>query len=90
MTTGEQKPKVTVYVMSHERPAFVAETIDSILSQTYKNFEIIVSDNSEHDEVERLVRTRYPAVRCVRRKPSLPALDHFRAVLSEIDAEYFV
>lgn len=84
------KPKVTVCLLSRDRPGLITETLDSILAQTYRDFEVVVSDNSEYDEVEALLRARYPAVRRVRRKPNLSAPNHFRTVLNEIEAEYFV
>lgn len=83
-------PKVTVYVMSCDRPRLIVDTLDSILAQTYEHFELVVSDNSEHDDVETLLRGRYPAVRFIRRKPTLLSPDHFVTVLSEIDSECFV
>lgn len=43
-------PLVSVLITSYNRAAFIAEAIESVLCQTYKNFEIIVSDNCSTDE----------------------------------------
>jgi glycosyltransferase involved in cell wall biosynthesis len=39
------KPLVSILVLTYNRKVFLHETIESILNQTYKNFEIIIVDN---------------------------------------------
>ena len=39
------KPLVSILVITYNRKVFLHETIESILNQTYKNFEIIIVDN---------------------------------------------
>lgn len=43
-------PLVTVAVVSYKAAEYVAETLDSIKSQTYKNIELIVADDNSPDE----------------------------------------
>lgn len=82
--------KVTVFLLSSNRPNFIGETIDSIAGQSSKNFKLIVSDNSSNDEVEKLIKNKYQDLSYIRRTPRLPALEHFKTVLSEVKSEYFV
>lgn len=82
--------KVTVFLLSSNRANLIGQTIDSIAVQNDKNFRLIVSDNSSNNEVEKLVADKYSNLSYIRRAPRLPALDHFKTVLSEVESEYFV
>ena len=44
---------------------YIAECIESIVNQTYSNFEIILIDNASTDNSVELVRERYPFVRII-------------------------
>ncbi|MCR5849036.1 MAG: glycosyltransferase [Lachnospiraceae bacterium] len=49
-------PLVSICIPTHERPDFFKEALDSAVSQTYSNIEIIISDNSEDDRTEKIIR----------------------------------
>jgi GT2 family glycosyltransferase len=55
--TNEQRPSVSVVVLSHNRPALLAEALASLQSQTYRASEVTVVDNPSpsSEEVARLV-----------------------------------
>lgn len=48
--------KITVGIPVYNGEKFIAKTLDSILNQTYKNLEIIVSDNGSSDKTVEIVR----------------------------------
>ena len=50
-------PRVSVIVPTFNRAHLVAETIDSILSQTFKDFELIVVDNNSTDNTEQVIKS---------------------------------
>ena len=49
--------KVSVIVLTYNRAHMVTETIDSILNQTFKDFELIVVDNESVDNTEEIVKS---------------------------------
>jgi glycosyltransferase involved in cell wall biosynthesis len=79
-----------LYLLSRDRPGYLRETLQSALNQTGENIEIIVSDNSERDDVAHMLAAEFPQVRCIRRTPPLGAFDHFRTIIDEASAELVV
>lgn len=49
--------KVSVTVLTYNRARLVTEAIDSILNQTFRDFEVIVVDNYSSDNTESVVRS---------------------------------
>lgn len=49
--------KVSVIVPTYNRAHMVTETIDSILAQTFKDFELIVVDNESTDNTEEAIKS---------------------------------
>ncbi len=50
-------PRVTVGVPVFNGESFIAETLDSLLNQTFTDFEIVISDNASTDRTEQICRT---------------------------------
>ena len=65
-TSSQQSNLVSAIVPCYNQAHFLSEAIESILGQTYRNFEIIVVDDGSTDETA-LVASRYEGVRCIRR-----------------------
>jgi len=51
-----KEPFVSVCIPTYNRAGMLRESIESVLAQTYKNFELIVVDNASEDETEFVVR----------------------------------
>jgi glycosyltransferase involved in cell wall biosynthesis len=58
---------VSVVIPCHNQAHFLQEAIESVLSQTYPHFEIVVVDDGSTDNTQE-VASRYPGVRCVRQE----------------------
>jgi glycosyltransferase involved in cell wall biosynthesis len=55
--TGDVTPRVSVVVPSYNNASFIEATMDSILAQTFEDFELVVADHSSQDGTwERLQR----------------------------------
>lgn len=62
ITTAEQ-PQVTVGVISYNGKNVIKECLDSILAQTYENFQIFLINNSSTDGTPEWVAEQYPSVK---------------------------
>lgn len=50
----EKEGKICIWVPAYNEQAYIATTLRSILSQTYKNFDLVVSENHSTDETGRI------------------------------------
>lgn len=67
--------------------------LDSLVGQTYKNFELIISDNASTDTTEEVCReyaARDSRVRYIRQKENIGQVPNFIFVLKEARGEYFM
>ena len=51
----KSKPLVTIYITNHNYGKFVKKAINSVLSQTYKNFELIIIDDGSTDNSKKII-----------------------------------
>jgi glycosyltransferase involved in cell wall biosynthesis len=87
-TTGGGRPAISVIITTYNRAALVVEAIDSVLAQTYRDFEIIVIDDGSTDDT-RAVLARYgDRIRCIHQANS--GLNAARnAAVASARGEYF-
>ena len=48
-------PKVSIIILSYNQDKFLKNSIDSVINQTYKNLEIIISDNGSTDNSKSII-----------------------------------
>lgn len=61
-------PLVSVIIPTYDGEAFVRETLDSVLAQEYRNFEVIVCDDGSHDGTLAILESYGARIRLLRQK----------------------
>lgn len=56
MTDLPEKPLVSVLMTSYNRESYIAEAIESVLSSSYQNFELIIVDDCSQDQTVEIAR----------------------------------
>jgi len=60
------EPIVSVIIPAYNAAAFIAQTLESVLTQTYQNLEVLVIDDGSQDETPRIVQRYMHATRSSR------------------------
>lgn len=88
---SDSDPLVTIAIPTFNRASWLKDCINSALSQTYKNFEVIVSDNASTDETQEVLKAFHDRrLRAVRQKSNIGLLPNWNACLAEAKGEYIV
>ena len=91
--TGGRPPKVTVGLPVYNGEKYVDQAIESVLGQTYEDFELVISDNASTDRTEEICRTyadRDPRVRYVRLERNIGGSPNHNRVFELARGEYFM
>lgn len=87
--TNAIPPKVSVCIPVYNGSEYIKESIDSVLAQTYKNFELIVCDNCSTDNTGEIVRNyNNPGIRYVRNQKNLGGVGNANRCLELATGEY--
>lgn len=87
------QPLVTVVIPTLNRLDFLEETINSVINQTYKNLEILISDNGSDvsivTKIEHLIEPDH-RIRFRQNEKTIPASYHFNQCLDIANGKYFI
>lgn len=84
-------PRVSIAVPAYNCERYIAQALESLLAQTYGDFELVISDNASTDgtaDVCRHYAALDPRVRYVRRDDNIGGPGNFRYVWSLCRGEY--
>ena len=87
-----RKPCVTIGVPAYNAENFLEETLDSLLAQTFEDFEIIISDNASTDRTESICRAymaKDSRIRYVRNENNLGAAFNYNQTFELSSSKYF-
>jgi len=85
-------PRVSIGLPVYNGDAFLAAAIDTLLAQTHRDFELIISDNASTDRTESICRERAerdPRIRYYRSETNRGAMWNFNRVVELARGEYF-
>ncbi len=92
MNSANPHPRVSIGLPVYNGERYLREALDSLLGQSFHDFEIIVSDNCSTDNTAGIVAERQQhdsRIRLVRQSRNLGAIGNFNAVFHEANGEYF-
>lgn len=86
----ELSPRVSFLVPVYNRAHLIKETVESALSQSYPNFEVVVCDNASTDDTWDVLQqfASEPRVRLFRNRKNLGPVRNWRRCLDEAQGEF--
>lgn len=87
------EPKITIGMPVYNGENFIQKSIESLLKQTYKNFELIISDNASTDSTKKICEQYLkadPRIRYIYHKKNLGAIWNFNFLLQNAKSDYFM
>ena len=92
MPNASHGPRVSIGLPVYNGERYIAETLSSLLAQTFQDFEVIISDNASDDRTEHICR-RYAGedsrIRYVRNQTNVGAPRNYRHAFELSSGEYF-
>jgi len=88
-----ENTKITIGLPVYNGEKFIQNRLNSILNQTFTNFELIISDNESTDSTAKICKEyllKDKRIRYVRQPKHITMLENFRFVLEQAKSGYFV
>ena len=86
-------PKISIGIPVYNGEKFIRKCIESVLQQTYKNFELIISDNASTDSTSKICEEclrKDNRITFVRQNKNMGQNWNFNFLLEKANGEYFV
>lgn len=86
-------PRVSIGMPAYNARRFIREAIDSLLQQTFADFELIISDNASTDETGDICleyAKRDSRIRYIRQTTNIGAANNFLFVVQQATGKYFM
>ena len=86
-------PKISIGMPVYNGEKYIREALDSLLAQTFTDFELIISDNASTDNTEKICREYMSIdnrISYFRQKKNLGALVNFKFVLEHAKSNLFM
>ncbi len=93
MNQQNTPPTVSIGMPVYNGAKYIREALDSLLTQTFTDFELIISDNASTDATSAICQEyakKDRRIRYIRKAENLGAIANFQFVLSEAQYAYFM
>lgn len=90
---NQMNQKVTIGIPVYNGEKFIRKALDSVLSQTYSNFELIVSDNASEDSTPNICKEyarKDKRIMYFRQEKNKDIMWNFRFILEQATSDYFM
>ncbi len=90
-TSSTAHPRVSIAIPVYNVEAYVAQAIESVLKQTWTDFELIIIDDASTDRTPEIIRSfadRDPRIRVLRNPVRLKMVGNWNRCLAEARGEY--
>ena len=87
------KKLVSIGLPTYNRDSLLREALNSLLKQTYTNFELIISDNASTDSTEEICKkyaNKDSRIKYIRQKKNIGPINNFNFVFKEAKGDYFM
>lgn len=85
--------KVSIICVCFNHKSFIEDSIESVLKQTYKNFEIIIVDDASTDQsdvkIQEIVK-EHPEIKFIRSEKNLGVCKAFNSALAHVTGDYII
>ena len=65
------EPRVALIIINFNGKLHLAQCVESIFNQTYKNFSVIIVDNNSTDDSVRFIKENYPNIELIENKRNI-------------------
>src|SRR3989338_5944877 len=84
-------PKVTIAIPTYNRAKLLSQAIESVLVQTYKDFELLISDNASTDETNNVVTSfKDPRIRYHRNRKNIGMMSNWNKCVELAQGKYLM
>ena len=89
----QNRPLVTIGMPAYNEERYIVEALDSLLAQTFTNFELIISDNASTDQTERICQEyalKDARIIYQRQSENVGARKNIQDLLKRAQSKYFM
>jgi len=89
---AKSSPRVSIGLPVYNGEAFLGQALDSLLGQTYPDFELIISDNASTDHTQEICldyASRETRIEYLRNSENLGAANNYNRLVHAASGEYF-
>ena len=90
---NSEKPLVSMGLCVWNGATYLRDAIETLLAQTYKNFELIISDNASTDDTQKICEEyarKDARIRYIRQKENIGSFGNYDFVRRESRGDYFM